>query len=99
MEDALELFALFRMAENDVAHGRPVQGPVCSDDAVAKSITNFIESRPAGFDDLPGNHVGVDNTDAEIAKQVSNQRFSARNTAGQADDELLILLVLDLGSP
>ena len=99
MEDTLELLALFRIAKNDVAHGRPVQGAVCRDDAVAKGITNFIESRTAGFDDLPSNNVGVDNTDVEIAKQVSNQRFTAGYTAGQADDELLILLVLDLGSP
>ena len=99
MEDTLELLAFLRIAENDVAHGRSVQGPVCSGDAAAKSITNFIESRAAACYDLPGNHVGVDNTDTESAKKVSNERFPAGNTAGQADDELLILLVLDLGSP
>ena len=75
------------IGEYDASQRGAIEFPVGSENGFAELLTDFVQSRPAGLDDLPGNDVGVDDCGSQIGKEICNRRLAAGDAAGQPDSQ------------
>src|SRR5690606_13272253 len=87
VEQRLECFALRGIMKHEVAHRGAVEIAVVVEDAGAEDLANRREARLARRDDLARDDVRVDERCAELDEFLSNERFAACDSAGQADRE------------
>lgn len=86
MEDALELFAGGRIGKNEPRELTTPQPPIGADEARSEQTLDFGQGRLAGFDDLTGQVVSVDDGNAALLDEVSGGGFAHADSASESDD-------------
>ena len=87
VQDRLEDATCGRVGEDALAEARAVQASVGAEDPGTESLHHARERRPAGFDHLASNDVGVDQRRAAGDEQVGDGGLAAGDAAGQGDAE------------
>ena len=75
------------VAEDALAHSAAVHAAVRAEDPGTERRDDLGEGRLTRLDDLPGDHVGVDQRHAVTRKQVRDGRLAAGDAAGKRDAE------------
>ena len=83
MHDAVQGGALLVIAEGDRGQRRPVQRTVRQQDPVAERLDQAGQTLGAGFDDLAGDHVPVDDDATELTERGGHRRLARSDTSGQ----------------
>ena len=75
--------------EDDRGERRPVEGPVRTDEVRPEPLGHGGQGRPAGFDDLAGHDVGVDDVRAELPQGGGHRGLARSDPPGETDVEHL----------
>ena len=85
MDDAFELSAFFRIAEDNVSEGLSVERAVLIEHCLPEGRNNFSPGRLAGFDDFMGQFVGIDDDRAALFEHLGNGALPGGDAACEAD--------------
>ena len=85
MHDAVELGALLVVDERHGGQRGPVQRAVGQQDVLAERLDQRGQPLGAGFDDLAGDDVAVDDDAAALVERGGHRRLAGADTAGQTD--------------
>ena len=75
--------------EDDRGECRPVEGPVRTDELRPEPLRHGGQGRPAGFDDLAGHDVAVDDVRAELTQGGGHRGLPRPDPPGETDVEHL----------
>jgi hypothetical protein len=86
MENGLKLFARCGITENDARQFIAAEPAAAGNQVLPESRLDFVQRRPAGFDKLPRQFIGVHNLCATFVKEPGDNGFSHANAAGQTEE-------------
>lgn len=81
----LDLPALRIVGKYDFSHCPAIQGTARLKYCIAEDLTDFVKRRCARGDDLPRDHVRIDNRHPEIRKIIGDSRLAAGYATGEPD--------------
>jgi hypothetical protein len=84
MHDPLQISARDRISKDDFGKACSIE-PAVDEQLGAESIENCRQARSSWLDDLPGEHVCIDDDRTACRQLVRNQAFARRDAAGKAD--------------
>ena len=85
VHDAVQRGALLVVDERLGRQRGPVQRAVGQQDVLAERVDQLREPLGAGFDDLAGDHVTIDDDAATFGERGGHRRLAGADTAGQTD--------------
>ena len=85
MDDAFELLAFFRIAENDAPKGMSIERTVRVQDCFPKCFDDGSPGRFTWLDDMSCQQVGIDHRCAAFLEHVRHGALASGNTACEAD--------------
>ena len=86
MHDPIQHLPFLRVVEDDLPEGFAVEGAIFQQNLRPEGFDDLLQSRRAGFDDLAGEDVGVDDGDVGIFEEFGDGGFAGSDAAGEADD-------------
>ncbi len=86
MGDRFELLAGGRRVEDPLPKRPPVKCPIGLKDLRAKDLDDPSQPRCARLDDLPGNHIGIDDRNACLGQAIRDRGLAGGDATGQDDD-------------
>lgn len=86
MEDGFELLALLRIGKDGFGDFDSAQLACLVDNFGAEGGDNLLESRLAGFDELAGQVIGIDNREAMASEDGCGGGFAHAHATGEAEN-------------
>jgi hypothetical protein len=85
VDDAFKATPLGPVSENDGSQLTAIEGAIGIQYSLTECVDDFLPSRFAGFDDLMGQFVGIDDNGAALLEHLGHGAFTGRDTACEAN--------------